>query len=80
MVVKKLKASCLQGSTQHRDDRKGQNAIFVRGVSLKRENPKPLPKELLAQFKSVTELGVFNVEHRKTVIRKIQIFACRDLQ
>ncbi len=61
-------------------DRKGHNAIFARDISLKRENPKPPPKELTAQFKSVTELGVFNVKHRKTVIRRIQIFACRDLQ
>ena len=60
--------------------RKGQNAIFVREVSLKRENPKPPPKELFAQFKSVTNLGIFDVEHRKQVIRKIQIFVCRELQ
>lgn len=54
--------------------RKGQNAIFVREASRK-----PLPALLQKEFASVTEIGVREIRRRGQVIRRIQLFACRDL-
>lgn len=61
--------------------RKGQNAIYVR--ELNRENPQPWPPpaRLLAEFESVTPLGISNVlYHGQFLLRPLQLFACRGLR
>ncbi|HXG46524.1 MAG TPA: glycosyltransferase family 39 protein, partial [Methylomirabilota bacterium] len=40
----------------------------------------PVPREILAEFDSVTDLGVRDVVHRGRVLRRIQLFACRGLR
>ena len=40
------------------EDRKGQNAIFVRELDRDQPKPSPVPREVEQQFESVTELGV----------------------
>lgn len=39
----------------------------------------PLPPELLAEFESVTDLGVREVMVGKRVLRRLQLYACRNL-
>ncbi len=62
------------------ENRKGQNAIFVR--ELDRDQPKfrPVPPAVERQFESVTELGVRNVLYHRRVLRPLQIYVCRGLQ
>jgi hypothetical protein len=63
------------------NERKGQNAIYVR--ELDRYNPTPVePSERLkSEFESVTSLGVTNVMyHNKYLLRPLQIFACRGVK
>ena len=62
------------------ENRKGQNAIFVR--ELDRDQPKfrPVPRDLERQFESVTELGVRNVLYHRRVLRPLQIYVCRGLR
>jgi hypothetical protein len=62
------------------ENRKGQNAIFVR--ELDRDKPKsdPVPLEVEQQFDSVTELGVSNVLYYRRVLWPLQIYACRGLR
>jgi hypothetical protein len=62
------------------ENRKGQNAIFVRGLDRSRPRPRPAPPEVEQQFESVTEVGVTNVLYDRRVLWPIQIFACRGLR
>lgn len=60
-------------------NRKGQNAIFFREMG-DHTASKPLPKDLVSQFKTINELGVFEARYGNHVMRKIQIFVCRELK
>lgn len=62
------------------ENRKGENAIFVR--ELDRDTPRfvPVSPELEHQFESITELGVSNVLYHGRVLRPLQIYACRSLR
>jgi 4-amino-4-deoxy-L-arabinose transferase-like glycosyltransferase len=57
-------------------ERHGQNAIYVR-QGRAAEAP---PERLLAEFASVTDLGLHEVRYRGRVVRYLQLFACRDLR
>jgi membrane-associated phospholipid phosphatase len=57
-------------------DRKGQNAIYMRRV----RHPEQIPPGLLSEFESVTDLGIHEIRHRNRVVRQIQLFACRELR
>jgi 4-amino-4-deoxy-L-arabinose transferase-like glycosyltransferase len=61
-------------------DRKGQNAIFVR--ELDRDNPvsRPVPADVEKEFESVKEVGIEYVRDHKRVLWPIQVFACRGLR
>jgi hypothetical protein len=60
--------------------RKGENAIYLR--ELDREDPTPLPPpdRLLAEFDSVTDMGVRKVLYHGRLCRPVQVFACRGLK
>ena len=60
--------------------RKGENAIYLR--ELDRADPTPLapPDRLLAEFDSVTDMGVRKVLYHGRLCRPIQVFACRGLK
>jgi hypothetical protein len=63
------------------NERKGQNAIYVR--ELDRYNPAPVePSDRLkSEFESVTSLGVTNVMYQdKYLLRPLQLFACRGVK
>jgi 4-amino-4-deoxy-L-arabinose transferase-like glycosyltransferase/membrane-associated phospholipid phosphatase len=63
------------------NERKGENAIYVR--ELDRYNPTPMePSDRLkSEFESVTSLGVTNVMyHDRYLLRPLQIFACRGVK
>ena len=63
------------------DSRKGENAIYVRELDRDHPEPPPPPARLVAQFDSVTELGVTNVlYHHRYLLRPLQLFACRGLK
>ena len=62
------------------EDRKGQNAIFVRELDRDRLYDLPVPPELQAAFESVTDLGVRDVLYHGRVLRPLQIYACRGLR
>ncbi|MDW8308869.1 MAG: glycosyltransferase family 39 protein, partial [Verrucomicrobiales bacterium] len=57
-------------------DRKGQNAIYVE----ENKRPEPPPPVLLAEFESVTDLGLREVRDRGRVLRTIQVYECRNLR
>jgi len=38
------------------------------------------PSELISEFQSVSDLGVWDVQYRGRVFRRVQLFACRDLR
>ena len=61
---------------RYRQTRAGQNAIYVE------ENDKvaPAPKRMVAEFASVTDLGIFPLEHGGRVTRRLQLWACRNLR
>jgi hypothetical protein len=62
-------------------DRKGDNAIYVRELDRDHPNPVGPPERLQLEFESVTDLGVTNVMyHTHSVLRSLQLFACRDLR
>jgi hypothetical protein len=61
-------------------DRKGQNAIFIRELERDRTDDPPVPPELQWQFESVTPMGVRNVLYHGRVLRPLQIYACRGLR
>jgi membrane-associated phospholipid phosphatase len=62
------------------ENRKGQNAIFVRELDRDRPRLNPVPPEVARQFESVTEVGITNVLYHRRVLWPIQIFACRGLR
>jgi hypothetical protein len=62
------------------DDRKGQNAVFVRELDRRRQGDPPIPPELQREFESVTDLGVRDVLYHGRVLRPLQIYACRGLR
>ena len=62
-------------------ERKGENAVFVR--ELDRSNPEPTkpPDSIVAEFESVTDMGISNVlYHDRFLLRPLQFFACRGLK
>jgi len=38
------------------------------------------PRELMAEFDSVHDLGVWEINHRGRIFRRVQLFACRNLR
>jgi hypothetical protein len=62
--------------------RKGQNAVYVRELSLSYRTTYPPPKLLLDQFESVEELGVRPIQgrHQDQPTRHLQLFVCRRLK
>jgi len=63
------------------NERKGENAIYVK--ELDRDNPMPEkpPERLKSEFESVTDLGVTNIMYHNTLLlRPLQLFACRGLK
>jgi membrane-associated phospholipid phosphatase len=62
------------------ENRKGENAIFVRELDRDRPRSGPVPREVLQQFESVTEMGITNVLYHRRVLWPVQIFACRGLR
>lgn len=64
---------------QNYDDRKGQNALYVRRLKRGAE-PEAIPKRIGDQFKSSEDLGVFDVNYRGRVIYGVHIVACRNLR
>ena len=40
----------------------------------------PVPPEVLAEFDSVSDLGVRDIVYRGQIVRRIQLFACRNLR
>ncbi len=84
----------------YRDQRRGENAIFVHQVDLpdlkddwwyhwlrgridlaaaSPDNRIAPPPELREEFDSVSDLGVFDIQYRERVFRRLQLFACRNL-
>jgi 4-amino-4-deoxy-L-arabinose transferase-like glycosyltransferase len=61
------------------NDRKGQNAVFLRELNRDHIEPGPTPPFLESEFESVTDLGVRKVLYHGRVIRPMQVFACRGL-
>jgi hypothetical protein len=60
---------------RYREHRKGQNAIFF----VLDSDPYQPPDSLLAEFESISRVGVMEVRHNKRVFYHVQIFACRNL-
>ncbi|HEU0011773.1 MAG TPA: glycosyltransferase family 39 protein [Verrucomicrobiae bacterium] len=60
---------------RYHEYRKGQNAIFF----VLDDEPYQPPVSLLAEFESVSPMGVVEVKHNKRVFYHVQIFACRNL-
>jgi len=57
--------------------RQGESAVFVQ----KTDEPQAAPPRLQRQFESVTDLGMRRVyDDHGVVIRRIQLFACRNLR
>ncbi len=61
-------------------DRKGQNAIFVRQLDRDMQSIPPAPPDLVQAFESVTPLGVRDVLYHGRVLRPLQLFACRGFR
>lgn len=57
-------------------DRQGQNALFV----MPTDRPRPPPEQLVAEFESVSDLGLHPVVYRGQVLRQVQLYACRNLR
>ena len=53
--------------------RTGQNAIFVRET----DDHLPAPDWLVAEFASVTDLGMFDIEYQGRNYNRLQLFQCR---
>jgi len=59
---------------RYRETRRGQNAIlFVVG------DKRPPPAALLAEFESVTSLGIADVKQHGRTFHRVQLYACRNL-
>ena len=69
----------------YRDERKGQNAVFVQEVAPATDAPgdvpagDPIPASLVSEFRSIKPIGIYPVRHRDQIVRWIQIYACYDL-
>jgi membrane-associated phospholipid phosphatase len=59
----------------YREQRKGQNAIYVQ----ESDTPRPIPEDIRAEFESVQNLGMREIHYKGRVLRKVQLFACRNL-
>ena len=64
----------------YQQQRRGQNAIFVRELNRDEPTPCPVPARLQAEFESITDLGVTNVMYHGLLLRPLQLFACRKLK
>lgn len=62
------------------EDRKGQNAIFVRELDFLNGKPELPPRELVDEFASVIDLGEFKIIKDGRVVRRLQIYECRGLR
>ena len=61
--------------------RKGENAVYVRELRYNHPVPEPPPSRLLAEFDSVSDMGVSNIlYHGQYVMRPLQFYACRGLK
>jgi len=60
----------------YREQRVGQNAIYVHEA----QQSRPPPDEVLAEFDSVTSLGLRPIKYRGREFRRIELFACRNLK
>jgi membrane-associated phospholipid phosphatase len=56
--------------------RKGQNAIYVSPSGI----PSKPPARLVGEFAEVRDLGMRDVEYRGRVMRRVQLFECRELR
>ncbi len=57
-------------------ERRGQNAIYV----LQTDTPQPAPEAIVTEFSRVEDWGLREIQYRDRVMRRIQIFACRELR
>ena len=60
----------------YREQRAGQNAIYVHET----QQGRPPPASLIEEFESVKSLGLREIKYRGRVFRKIEVFACRNLK
>jgi 4-amino-4-deoxy-L-arabinose transferase-like glycosyltransferase/membrane-associated phospholipid phosphatase len=60
-------------------NRIGENAVFVNELG-SAGIPKPAPAVIQSQFESVEDWGVVTVRYRNKPIRRLHIFACRNLR
>ena len=60
------------------ENRKGQNALYVQEIEI--GMPEPTPGQLLVEFESVSQIGIYTISYRGRVFRQIQLFACRGLR
>ena len=58
------------------EHRKGENALYVR----ERDDPLPPPPSLVADFRSVTDLGMREAFYFGRPFRRFQLYMCRDLR
>jgi 4-amino-4-deoxy-L-arabinose transferase-like glycosyltransferase/membrane-associated phospholipid phosphatase len=61
---------------RYQESRRGQNAIFF----VSNDKPAPPPSQLVAEFESVTDLGLFEIKRNKQVYHRVQMWACRNLR
>ncbi|HZO85280.1 MAG TPA: hypothetical protein VFC26_08715, partial [Verrucomicrobiae bacterium] len=61
---------------KYRDQRAGQNAIYVHET----ERSRPPQLQVLADFESVESLGLRKIMYRGRELRRIELFACRNLK
>jgi 4-amino-4-deoxy-L-arabinose transferase-like glycosyltransferase len=62
------------------EDRKGENALYVKELDFLNGKPEPPPAELAAEFQSVTDLGEIDVTRDGRILRRLQICECRGLR
>jgi 4-amino-4-deoxy-L-arabinose transferase-like glycosyltransferase len=62
------------------ENRKGENALYVRELDFLNGKPEPPPHELVAEFESVTDLGEIDVTRDGRILRRLQICECRGLR
>ena len=60
----------------YREQRVGQNAIYVHEA----QESRPPLDEVLAEFESVTSLGLRSIKYRGREFRRIELFECRNLK
>ena len=61
-------------------NRKGQNALFVHEYSATVGEMEPLPANVAGEFESVEDWGERDIKFEGRVVRRIQLFACRNLK